>query len=820
MLKNYFKTAWRSLRKNKLFSFINIAGLSIGMAACLLILQYVSFELSYDQFNKNAADIYRVYNDRYQNGKLIQHGTITYSAISTAMKRDYPEIVESTRVEPLNSVIVTYNDKKLNELTALAVDNSFLSMFSYPLLSGDSKTALKGPNTIILSETLAKKIFGSRNNDWQSIIGKAIVLERDSLPYKITGICRDVPENSHLRFDLLMSYVSMYSGGNNNWKEADYDFKDSDFWHYVQLKHGANYKALEAKFPAFSKKYFQGTKVSGSDEKFYLQPLSKAHLYSDFEYEIGKTSSATVVWGLLIIALFIIVIAWVNYINLSTARSVERAKEVGVRKVAGANRMQLVRQFLAESMFINIIALIIALLLVLAVQGGFNRLIGYNLSLSYLFQKGLNGYAITIALVILILAGILVSGFYPAFVLSSFKPILVLKGKFSASKKGIVLRKSLVIGQFAITVALIIGSIVVYQQMKYVSNQELGMNIDQMLMIKGPSLTAWDSTFIPKANSLREEIKQLPNVKGVASTNRPLGNEMGRSFHVHRVGADPNINYVVRNYGVSHEFIDVYGIKLISGRNFSPADYNFDWDKLHNIILNESAVRLLGFASGQSAVGKSVMMHDKKWEVIGVIKDFHQKSLHFPIEPMVLQPYSGTYNPISVKVNTTNIKATIAAIKAKYDAFFPGNMFDYFFLDERFNQQYKNDQLFGKVFSIFAGFAIFIACLGLLGLSLFATTQRTKEIGVRKVLGASVTNIIVLLSRDFIKLVIIAFVIASPVAWLVMRNWLQDFAYRINISWWTFAIAGLLSVIIALATISFQAIKAAMANPVRSLRSE
>lgn len=820
MLKNYFKTAWRSLKKNKLFSFINIAGLSIGMAACLLILQYVSFELSYDQFNKNARDIYRVYNDRYQNGKLVQHGTITYSAISTAMKRDYPEIVGSTRVEPMSSLIVSYNDKKLNELTALAVDNSFLSMFSYPLLSGDPGTALKEPNTIILSETLAGKIFGPHNGDWQSVIGKAIVLERDSLPYKITGICKDVPENSHLGFDLLVSYVSLYNGGNGGWKEADYDFRDSDFWHYIQLRHGADYKALEAKFPAFSKKYFQGNKVSGSDEKFYLQPLSRAHLYSDFEYEIGRTGSATVVWGLLIIALFIIVIAWVNYINLSTARSVERAKEVGVRKVAGANRMQLIRQFLSESMFINFIALLVALLLVLAAQGSFNRLIGYDLSLSHLFRKGMNGYAITIGLMTLITGGILVSGFYPAFVLSAFKPILVLKGKFSASKKGVVLRKGLVIGQFAITVALIIGSIVVYRQMKYVSNQELGMNIDQMLMIKGPTLTKWDSTFIPRMNSLKEEIKRLPQVKGVTNTNRPLGNELGRSFHVHRAGADPNINFTVRNYGVGHEFIDVYGIKLLEGRNFTVQDYNYHWENLHNIILNESAVRLLGFNSAGDAVGKSVMMHDKKWDVIGVVKDFHQKSLHFPIEPMVLQPFVGTFNPISVKVNPANIKATIAAIKTKYDAFFPGNMFDYFFLDERFNQQYKNDQLFGKVFSIFAAFAILIACLGLLGLSLFATTQRTKEIGVRKVLGASVVNIIMLLSKDFIKLVIIAFVIASPVAWLIMHNWLQDFAYRINISWWTFAIAGLLSVIIALATISFQAVKAAMANPVKSLRTE
>jgi len=820
MIKNYFKTMFRNLWKNKTFSFINIIGLAIGMAACLLILQYVSFELSYDQFNKNAADIYRVTNDRYQNGKLIQHGTITYSAIGKAMQDDYPEVINHTRVEPIGGQIITYADKKLKAGDAFAVDNSFFEMFSYPLLAGDRKSALKEPNTIVMSEKLAREIFGYKGNDLQSLLGKVIELSTDSLPYKITGISKDVPENSHLQFDFLLSYVSLYSGGNGNWKEADYDFKDSDFWHYIQLKHGTNYKALEAKLPAYSQKHFQGNKVSGSVEKFFLQPLSKAHLYSDYEYEIGKTTNATVVWGLLIVALFIISIAWVNYINLSTARAAERAKEVGIRKVAGASKAQLIRQFLAESLFINIIALSIALLIVFLVQSSFNQLLGYQLSLSYLFQKGLTGYTISIGLIALIVGGILVSGFYPAFVLSSFRPILVLKGKFSSSRKGIILRKGLVIGQFAITVALIIGSFVVYQQMKYVSSQQLGMNLDQMLVVSGPMLTTWDSSFISRENSLKDEIKQLPSVKAVATTDRPMGNEMARAFNVYRVGADPNTRYAMRNYGVSYEFLDAYGIKLATGRNFSPLDYNYQWKNLHSVILNESAVRLLSFKSNEDAVGKKIMVFNRAWEVIGVIKDFHQKSLHFPIEPMLLLPTASTYAPISVKVNPKNINETISAIKSKYDAFFPGNMFEYFFMDERFNQQYKNDQLFGKIFGIFSAFAIFVACLGLLGLSLFATVQRTKEIGVRKVLGASVTSIVLLLSKDFIRLVIIAFLIASPIAWYIMHEWLQDFAYRININGWVFLLAGSLSVIIALATISFQAIRAAFANPVKSLRTE
>ncbi len=533
MIKNYFKTAWRNLWKNKTFSFINIIGLAIGMAACLLILQYVSFELSYDQFNKNAPDIYRVYNDRYQNGKLVQHGTITYSAIGKAMQTDFPEIVNHTRVVPLGQAIITYNNKKIGEQDQLAADNSFLTVFSYQLDAGDRQTALQEPNSVILSEKLARKIFNITDNNFQSLIGKTIVVERDSLPYKITAISKDLPENSHLQFDFLISYITLYSG-KYSWKEAEYDFTDSDFWHYIQLKHGTDYKALAAKFPAFSQRHFQGNKISGSDEKFYLQPLSKAHLYSDFEYEIGKTGSATVVWGLLIIAILIIVIAWVNYINLATAKSMERAREVGVRKVAGATQSQLIRQFLSESFIINVVGLLIAILIVTLVQSGFNSLVQHQLSLSYLFLKGLNGYSISTALITLIIAGIFVSGFYPAFVLSSFKPILVLKGKYTTSAKGIVLRKALVIGQFAVTVALIIGSFVVYKQIKFVNAQDLGFNMSQMLIIKGPQLTEWDSTFITRENSFTAELKQIPNVLGAANSGRLPGDELGRSFNVRR----------------------------------------------------------------------------------------------------------------------------------------------------------------------------------------------------------------------------------------------------------------------------------------------
>jgi putative ABC transport system permease protein len=819
MLKSYLTTAWRNIRKNKVFSLINIVGLSLGMAACLLILQYVNFELSYDQFNKNVGDIYRVYNDRYQNGKLIQHGTITYSGISKAMQDDFPEVVNHTRVEPFGEQIVREDTKQYGKQRTLFVDNSFLSMFSWSFVAGDERTALLEPHTVVITEVAAKRYFGVRDADAASVLGRTIVVGNDSIPYKITGLSRTVPENSHLEFDILLSYVTLYSG-KDPWTESNYDFKDSDFWHYIQLRHGADYKAVEAKFAGFSKRHFDGNKVSGSDEKFYLQPLSRAHLYSDFEYEIGKTGSATVVWGLLIIALFIIVIAWVNYINLSTARSVERAKEVGVRKVIGAAKSQLVRQFLTESFLINVIALVLALALVLLLQSPFNSLVGHKLSFSYLLAKSLGGYAVTIGLLGLLLLGIFISAFYPAFVLSSFRPILVLKGKFTTSKKGIVLRKGLVIGQFAITVILIIGSFVVYRQIRFMNQQELGLNINQVLVLSAPGLAPQDSSFFVRENSFMQQLKQIPGIKGVAASWSVVGGETGRAFDIRREGQDNTVHFTMRQNGISVGWLSLYQIKLLAGRDYTYTDYDPDFDKRHHIILNQNATKLLGFKSPEDAIGKTILRYSRKWTVIGVVNDYHQKSLRFALEPTMLMPVYGNRSDISVRVETSDMTATIAALKKTYDAFFPGNLFDYYFLDQHYNEQYANDQLFGKAFSIFAGFAVLIACLGLLGLSLFATAQRTKEIGVRKVLGASVGNIVLLLSRDFIGLVLLAFVIACPITWIVMHRWLQDFSYRIDIEWWVFALAGALALFIALATISFQAVRAAMANPVKSLRTE
>jgi putative ABC transport system permease protein len=543
-------------------------------------------------------------------------------------------------------------------------------------------------------------------------------------------------------------------------------------------------------------------------------------MYSDFEYEIGQTASATVVVGLLIIAGFIIVIAWVNYINLSTARSMREQKKWASERWVGSLRKQLISQFMTESLLMNLFSLFLAFGLVFLLQSSFNRLLQSNLSISYLFAKGLSGYTILIGLLLTFAFGIFASGFYPAFVLSAFKPIQVLKGNYRGSGKGILLRKALVIGQFGITVALMIGSFVVYRQINFMNKTSLGFNMDQLVIIRPPVLTKWDSTFINKTNQFKEEVKKLALVKGAATSWSVPGGELGRSFNVRQADSGSTARNTVRHTGIDYDFLPLYEVKLISGRNFLPSDHNEDFTKLHNIIINQSASNLLGFSSPDAALGRRIVRGDMTWDIVGVVADYHQKSLRYPLEPIIFFPAYGTFSDISIKISPADVSKTLSAIKGIYDKFFPGNLFDFVFLDDRFNRQYKNEQLFGKVFGLFACFAIFIACLGLFGLSLFATMQRTKEIGVRKVLGASVSNILLLLSRDFLKLIMVANIIAFPVAWWIMHNWLQDFAYRTNLSWWIFLSAAIIALIIAIVTIGLQTIKASMANPVKSLRTE
>ncbi|NII24333.1 FtsX-like permease family protein [Pseudoflavitalea sp. X16] len=820
MFRTYLKVSSRNLLKHKFFSFISVAGLAIGLCVCMLIIQYVNAELSVDRFHTKLDKLYKVVNDRYQQGSRVQHSAMTYSGIGKAMKEEIPEVETYCRVTPYRVEVISWSDKKIADQRTIAVDASFLSMFTYPLLAGDPQSALREPNSIIVSEKMAREQLGVKEP--QSLLGQIMVFDTDSLPYKITGISKDIPGNSQLHFDLLLSYVSLYSqSGNNQFTQADHDFTRPSFWQYIQLKEGADHKTVERKWAGLNTKYFPKAAASGIREVFYLQPLEKAYLYSDFEYEIGRTGNYRIVWSLLVIALFILVLAWMNYINLSTARSMERAKEVGIRKVTGASRLELIKQFLTEALLINIIAIIIAVCLTLLLQNVFNELVNRELSIGMLFSKQTANTGITTLFVLFSVAGIFLSGFYPAFVLSAYKPMKVLKGKFTRSVSGVFLRKSMVTTQFAISILLMIGSFVVYRQLRFMTSQSLGYNMEQMLILRKPVLSNAGEAFMTHADGFINTVQQLAHVKGAAVSGRIPGDEVFKINNVSRTDIAVKSQGTMANMGVDLRFINLYQMKLLAGRNFSLLDYNADFAKLDNLIINETALRQLGFASPEEAVGKSVMAFNRTWEIIGVVADFHQKSLKSGIEPVLLLPnLLGRYSQFSVKVDPQHLPETIEAIQKVYASYFPGNVFDYYFLDEKFNRQYSNDYLFGKVFSLFAALAILIACLGLSGLSLLTSTQRTREIGIRKVLGASATSIVLLLSKDFIKLVLLAIIIASPVAWYMMHLWLQDFVYRIDISWWIFASAGLLSLVIALLVIGFHTARSAIANPTKSLRAE
>jgi len=816
MIRNYFKIAIRNMWKNKGFSLVNITGLVTGITACLMILQYVSFELSFDRFQKDFGRIYRITNDRFQQGKLVQHGTITYPLVGPTMAKDFQEIESYTTLSNTGTFKLQQNRKIFEEKGAFA-DEHFLTFFTFPLLAGNAATALKAPNTIVLSETNAKRIFGAQPKDYPALIGKNILVDLDTEPYLITGIMKDFPATSHLQFGAIMSYETLARTW-GNWIKTSWD--GSDMWHYVKLKPGTEPAALEQKFAAFSNRYFQGDKVSGSIEKFYLQPLGKAHLFSDYEYEIGNVNNGKAVLTMLIIAAFILIIAWINYINLSTARSLERAKEVGVRKVAGATYGQLIWQFLAESALLNLAALALSLGLTMLLQPALNKLVEKPLSLSMLAGGSLGGPVILVLLGIVFLAGMLLSGFYPAFALSAFKAIHVLKGSFKRSTKGVWVRQSLVVFQYTASVVLIVGTFIVFRQLDFMRKENLGFNMDKTLVVRGPELTRWDSSSITRINAFKAEVRQYPGIKAVSASGNLFGNRLSRTFNVKRVGSDQEKGATFSRMDIDLDFFNTYQIKMLAGRDFIPTDSDPDGRKVKNAIINLSAAKLLGLPNAEVAVGQKITLYGKEWEVVGVVSDFHQQSLKHAIEPIIFRPFYYNGGFYSMKIATDDLEKTIGQIKQQYDSFFPGNDFSYFFMDDQFNKQYKDDQLFGKVVSFFSLLAVLIASLGIFGLSSYTIAQRTKEISVRKVLGSSVAGIVTLLSRDFLKLVLIAIIIGCPLAWYGVNLWLNDFTYKVSIEWWMFILAGLMAVGIALLTIGSQAIRAALVNPAESLKGE
>jgi len=817
MLNNYFIISWRNLLKNKTFSAINIIGLAIGLAACLFIVQFVTFELSFDSFNEKLDRTYRVTNDRFQNGKLIQHGTIMYPTIGAAMAKDFAEIEEHTRLMPAGVLNVKIGDKNFRGDRCYFADEKFFSVFSFKMLAGNRSTLLKDPYTAVLTEKTARKYFETNDKDFSKLIGKTFLWGLDPRPYAVVGVCQNIPINSHLQFDALVSYSTLYNGEDKN---ADISWTWSDMRHYLVLRPGVNYRQLETKFPAFSERYFKGDKVTGSVEKFYLQPLKDAHLYSDYEYDVATTASGKAVWAMLIVAVFILVIAWINYINLTTSRALDRAKEVGLRKVMGAFKSQLVRQFIFESLLMALIAFVVAFSMIFVLQSSFNQIIGSELSLKTLFQS--LSFNHLLMLMGVLFGGALLSGFYPAFILSSYQPVTVLKGRFTRSEKGSLLRKGLVVFQFTSSAALITATFIVSSQIDFMNSADLGFTKNDILLVRAPELMRWDSTFVERVESYKDELAKVPGVINSTTSWQIPGDRLGRSFGIRLSEQPSDAHYTLSNLGVDHGFFDTYGISLLAGRKFLPTDHNADFAKIRSVIINTSGVRLLGIKSPEDAIGKEVVWGNqgRQYTIIGVVNDFHQEALQKPMEAMIFRPVYSTYSTTSIKMKTLDKDKTVAAIDQVYKKFFPGNLFEYFFLDDQYQSQYDDDTRFRKIISIFTGLAIIVSCLGLIGLSSYTATQRTKEISVRKVLGASMINVVSILSVDFVRLVVVASVLALPIAYFSIHQWLQGYAYRITPGWLQFTLPALAIILIAAATVSFQVIKTARKNPAQTLKYE
>ena len=807
MLYSYFRTAFRSLLKNKAFSLLNVLGLAIGMACCMIIFQYVTYEKSYDKFHRHYENLYRVQYNYYQNGNNIFRCAAAVPAVGPAMKENFPEIVDYAIAFP-DQGIVTNGDIKFREERVQVATNSWLTMFDWEVLRGDANTALDGPKKMVLTESTAKKYFGDADPLQQQLRFNNGFLDGD---YLITAIVRDVPSNSHVKFDVLISHSTMHELTNNqsvtSWGWYDHNT-------YVQLAEGTDPKAFDQKFQTYLEDLradiFADRNIL---QEFPLQPITDIHLNSNLlqESEPEENGDAQSVYFLGILAIFILVIAWVNYINLASAKSMERAKEVGVRKVLGAYKGQLIRQFIVESVVVNLLSALVSVGIAALVIPYFNDLTGSPLSLGLIFNSGT--WLIVVAV---FLVGAFLSGLYPAFVLSSFRPIVVLKGKIASSGGGALLRKGLVTFQFLASVFLIAGTLIVYKQLEYLKGQDLGFDLKQTLVLQGPSVVPVDSLYNSYVKSFKNEVLRLPAVSGFTTASNVPGDEIYFTRGVKRAEEPQSEFKTMYNVAMDYEYVPTYDIKLLSGRNL---DQGFQTDTAA-VLLNLAGVKFLGFESAEDAVGKKVTHLGIDKEVIGVLDNYNQMSLKDEVAPIIyfLQEINGSF--FSLKLQAENTSQVAEAVQATWDRFFPGNPMDYFYLDSFFNRQYEKDDQFGTVFSIFSVLAIIVSCLGLFGLSAFSALQRTKEIGIRKVLGASVPNILMLLSREYFMLILVAVVLGVPLTFLVMSSWLDNFAYRTDIGWMVFAVSAVIVLTVALFTVSFQTLKSARANPSNTLRYE
>ena len=810
MIKNYFKIAWRNLLKNKGFTAINIIGLSLGIGCFIVIAMFVTDELSYDRFHEKADRTYRIHSDISFGGTDLNM-SVSADPMGETLKKDYPEVESYARLYASSgSKLIKKGSEYINETAVVHADSTLFDVFTLNVLHGDSKTALAKPNTVVITETAAERYFGSADN----ALGKTLETDDNtSTLYEVTAVIEDLPRNSHFQFDFFFAMENVQYPWNN--------WGSHNFHTYVVLHEGTDYKAFNENFITIINNYFipqiaqfieieslESFEAQGNRLKYTLFPMTDIHLHSTEGIQLSANGNIQYVYIFSAAALFILVLACINFMNLTTARSSGRAREVGIRKVLGTGKKSLIGQFLTESTLIAFLSLIIGLGIVKLSLGWFNTLAGKEMEFTSLFTTG----GIIFLLILPIIIGVL-AGLYPAFFMSSFKPVTVLKGKLSSGHQKNFLRNFLVIFQFATSIILIIGTVVIYQQLDHIRTSNVGFNKDQVLVVNNGGISN-DSRA-----SLKTEIEQLADVKSASFGGfLPVSNSSrsDTTFSTETVMTISN-GFNMQYWGVDYEYIDNLGMEIIEGRNFSRS---FGTDSTA-LILNETAAKLTGF---ENPVGESLYLIDDNnnpvaHKIIGIVKNFNYATLRDNVGALCFELRNNSWAS-AYRFNTDDVSKLVSTIENKYRAVAPSMPFEYSFLDESFDQMYRQEQRVGKVAITFAIIAIIIACLGLLGLATYIAEQRTKEIGVRKVLGASVSNIVKMLSKDFIKLVLIAFVIASPIAYWFMNSWLQDFAYRIDLHWWIFIGTGLIALVVALTTLSFRAIRAAIANPVISLRTE
>ncbi|MES2006191.1 MAG: ABC transporter permease [Bacteroidota bacterium] len=811
MLRNYFKIAWRNLMKHKFISFINLFGLTVGLTCCLLITVYILHETSYDRYNKNANRIYRVTRSfNNQDGAVTLRLSTVAPPFAPLLQNYFPDIQKITRLLPGGKTPVKYGEKLFTEEKLFYADEHLFDVFTVNVTSGNPQKALLDPYSVMLSEEIAKKYFGNEDP-----MNKVIKIN-NQFNLKVTGTFRSFPENAHIHPEIMVSFNTLRDTAVYGERQLETNFGNNSFFTYLLLPENYPVQSIEAQFPAFldAKVHFPGapaTYKTSSGTKLGVQKLTDIHLRSHLDYEAEENGDINRVYVFSAIALIILLIACINYMNLSTARSTLRAKEIGIRKVSGATKRELIAQFLSESVLIAWLAMLLAILCTWLILPALNKLAGLQLSPSLLFT-----WKWMLPIILIPFAVGIISGIYPALFMSSFQPVKTLKGLFRVGGRNISFRKVLVVSQFGISIVLIITTAIVFQQLRYLQNASMGFNREKVVIL--PYYFTSGSQY----ESFRNDLLTSSQIKNMGRSSRI---PTGRLLDSQNAGAESGdslkpVTTELKYLATDHDFIPSYGIQMAAGRNFSRS---FSTDTA-GFVLNEATVQVLGWKSADKAIGKNFQYGNTKGKVIGVVKDFHFESLHQRIVPIVMTLPKPTqanfFNQLSVKIGGNNTSEALATIESSWRKYLPEMPFEFSFLDDKFDALYLSEKRQSSLFTIFACIAIFIACLGLLGLSAFAITQRIKEIGIRKVLGASAGTIVVLLSKDFLKLVIIAALIAFPVAWYAMHQWLADFAYRIDISWWIFIAAGIIAAAIALITVSIQAVKAAVANPVKSLRTE